>query len=61
MFLIVNENVVKMEMTGIEPVTSHMRSERSTTELHPHEQPRRIIQFWSKLNSVSTSEVDCAR
>ena len=26
-------------MTGIEPVASHMRSERSTTELHPHEEP----------------------
>ena len=25
-----------MEMPGIEPGTFHMRSERSTTELHPH-------------------------
>ena len=25
-----------MEMLGIEPGASHMRSERSTTELHPH-------------------------
>ena len=25
----------KMEMPGIEPGASHMRSERSTTELHP--------------------------
>ena len=24
-----------MEMRGVEPRTSHMRSERSTTELHP--------------------------
>ena len=27
-----------MEMPGIEPGTFHMRSERSTTELHPHTQ-----------------------
>ena len=25
-----------LEMPGIEPGASHMRSERSTTELHPH-------------------------
>lgn len=25
----------KVEMPGIEPGASHMRSERSTTELHP--------------------------
>ena len=25
-----------LETPGIEPGTSHMRSERSTTELHPH-------------------------
>ena len=25
-----------MEMRGIEPRAFHMRSERSTTELHPH-------------------------
>lgn len=25
-----------MEMPGIEPGASHMQSERSTTELHPH-------------------------
>ena len=27
-----------LETPGIEPGTSHMRSERSTTELHPHDQ-----------------------
>ena len=27
-----------LETPGIEPGTSHMRSERSTTELHPHNQ-----------------------
>ena len=26
----------RLETPGIEPGTSHMRSERSTTELHPH-------------------------
>ena len=26
----------KVEMPGIEPGAFHMRSERSTTELHPH-------------------------
>ena len=29
-------NGKKVEMPGIEPGASHMRSERSTTELHPH-------------------------
>lgn len=27
---------IRMEMPGIEPGASHMQSERSTTELHPH-------------------------
>ena len=29
------ENKKKMEMRGVEPRASRMRSERSTTELHP--------------------------
>ena len=32
-----------MEMPGIEPGASHMQSERSTTELHPHVNSRRFI------------------
>ena len=31
-----------VEMSGIEPETFHMQSERSTTELHPH---RYVLQF----------------
>src|SRR6218665_955553 len=27
--------LIKLEMTGFEPVASYMRSKRSTTELHP--------------------------
>ena len=30
-----NRRNEKVEVTGIEPVTSHMRSKRSTTELYP--------------------------
>ena len=29
-----------LEMPGIEPGASHMRSERSTTELHPQHVPK---------------------
>ena len=32
----------KMEMPGIEPGTSYMRSTRSTTELHPHRVQREL-------------------
>ena len=31
------QKLASMEMPGIEPGASHMRSERSTTELHPHD------------------------
>ena len=31
-FMVIQAN---LEMSGIEPETFHMRSERSTTELHP--------------------------
>ena len=31
-----DKNTASLEMPGIEPGASHMRSERSTTELHPH-------------------------
>ena len=31
----IKENKNQVEMRGVEPRTFHMRSERSTTELHP--------------------------
>ncbi len=34
-----------LEMSGIEPETFHMRSERSTTELHPLQYPPIRIRF----------------
>ena len=33
-----------LEMSGIEPETFHMRSERSTTELHPRQYPPNLIE-----------------
>ena len=32
-----DKEVISVEMLGVDPRTFHMRSERSTTELHPRE------------------------
>ena len=40
-----------MEVTGIEPVTSHMRSKRSTTEIYPLCLNYRRWIFFSKLDN----------
>lgn len=43
-------------MSGIEPETSHMRSERSTTELHPHmiaqENMSQLIEYERFVESI---------
>ena len=37
-----------LETPGIEPGTSHMRSERSTTELHPH----KVFTIFNKCHNM---------
>ena len=38
----------RLETPGIEPGTSHMRSERSTTELHPH----KVFTIFNKCHNM---------
>ena len=60
----VEEKKKNVEMPGIEPGASHMRSERSTTELHPpplytrsHQKHFKSLRFTYSL--VGTNDQHC--
>ena len=46
------KQIKQLEMPGIELGASHMRSKRSTTELHPHIRFRRLFIFQSLRNKL---------